>query len=165
MQCLPRSCVCIVIGSSITKSLGNRMHWWKVPTWQLILAAILFVAPGVHASSTPQPCRRVNAVTHFDTATQWAWLFGQDWAKIQRCYGIRMFGYYNVHDCGWFCLRYRQPSSGHVWQVHGVNGRILYCGTILTPSMTGMIIMSLLPQLILAIRQSKTVKPRYSVKI
>ncbi len=69
--------MCIVIGSSITKSLGNRMHWWKVLTWQLILGGtILSVASGVHAFIDPQPY--VNAVTHFDTrnAMGLLWVIG-----------------------------------------------------------------------------------------
>ncbi|NMV21782.1 EamA family transporter, partial [Vibrio parahaemolyticus] len=33
--------MCIVIGSSVTKSLGTKMHWWTVLTWQLILGGVI----------------------------------------------------------------------------------------------------------------------------
>ncbi|GEK10108.1 DMT family transporter [Pseudoalteromonas peptidolytica] len=32
---------CIVIGSAITKSLGGRMPWWTVLTWQLIIGGTM----------------------------------------------------------------------------------------------------------------------------
>jgi len=38
--------MCILCGSNMTKSLGQRMHWWTVLTWQLIIGGALlsFVA-------------------------------------------------------------------------------------------------------------------------
>lgn len=45
---------CIVVGSSITKSLGNLLHWWVILTWQLIIGGtLLAVAAGVHAFISP----------------------------------------------------------------------------------------------------------------
>lgn len=32
---------CIVIGSNITKTLGNKLHWWPVLCWQLIIGGII----------------------------------------------------------------------------------------------------------------------------
>ncbi|MCG9698203.1 EamA family transporter [Shewanella sp. Isolate11] len=34
---------CIIIGSTITKTLGGRIHWWTVLTWQLIIGGALLV--------------------------------------------------------------------------------------------------------------------------
>ncbi|CAE6898538.1 of the drug metabolite transporter (DMT) superfamily [Vibrio sp. B1FLJ16] len=48
--------MCIVIGSSVTKLMGARMHWWTVLTWQLIIGGvILTVVSGVMATLNPEP--------------------------------------------------------------------------------------------------------------
>ncbi|PMK06764.1 DMT family transporter [Vibrio splendidus] len=146
--------MCIVIGSSITKSLGNRMHWWKVLTWQLILGGtILSVASGVHAFIDPQPY--VNAVTHFDTrnAMGLLWVIGLNTALG---YGIYVWLLQRMSVVDFTFGGIANPVAGIV------TGMVLM-GESFTPVqyslMTGMIVMSLLPQLILAVRQTKQVKP------
>lgn len=43
--------VCIVIGSSMTKTLASKIHWWTVLTWQLIIGGgILSIMASLHAS-------------------------------------------------------------------------------------------------------------------
>ncbi len=146
--------MCIVIGSSITKSLGNRMHWWKVLTWQLILGGtILSVASGVHALIDPQPY--VNAVTHFDTRNA----IGLVWVIIlNTALGYGMYV--------WLLQRMSVVDftfGGIANPIAGIVTGMMLMGESFTPLqyslMTGMIVMSLLPQLILAVRQSKQVKP------
>lgn len=45
---------CIVIGSNNTQSLSNRIPWWTVLSWQLILGGILLaIAAAVHATTSP----------------------------------------------------------------------------------------------------------------
>lgn len=146
--------MCIVIGSSITKSLGNRMHWWKVLTWQLILGGtILSVASGVHAFIDPQPY--VNAVTHFDTrnAIGLMWVIGLNTALGYGMY-VWLLQRMSVVDF---------TFGGIANPVAGIVTGMVLMGESFTPVqyslMTGMIVMSLLPQLILAIRPSKTVNP------
>ncbi len=146
--------MCIVIGSSITKSLGNRMHWWKVLTWQLILGGtILSVASGVHAFIDPQPY--VNAVTHFDTrnAMGLMWVIGLNTALGYGMY-VWLLQRMSVVDF---------TFGGIANPVAGIVTGMVLMGESFTPVqyslMTGMIVMSLLPQLILAVRQTKTVKP------
>ncbi|MEZ9299168.1 DMT family transporter [Vibrio splendidus] len=146
--------MCIVIGSSITKSLGNRMHWWKVLTWQLILGGtILSVASGVHAFIDPQPY--VNAVTHFDSrnAMGLMWVIGLNTALGYGMY-VWLLQRMSVVDF---------TFGGIANPVAGIVTGMVLMGESFTPVqyslMTGMIVMSLLPQLILAVRQSKTVKP------
>ncbi|MEZ9447999.1 DMT family transporter [Vibrio splendidus] len=146
--------MCIVIGSSITKSLGNRMHWWKVLTWQLILGGtILFVASGVHAFIDPQPY--VNAVTHFDTrnAMGLLWVIGLNTALGYGMY-VWLLQRMSVVDF---------TFGGIANPVAGIVTGMVLMGESFTPVqyslMTGMIVMSLLPQLILAVRQTKQVKP------
>ncbi|MGF1801979.1 DMT family transporter [Vibrio gigantis] len=146
--------MCIVIGSSITKSLGNRMHWWKVLTWQLILGGtILSVASGVHAFIDPQPY--VNAVTHFDTrnAIGLMWVIGLNTALG---YGMYVWLLQRMSVVDFTFGGIANPVAGIV------TGMVLMGESFTAVQyslMTGMIIMSLLPQLILAIRQSKTVNP------
>ncbi|PTP00303.1 EamA family transporter [Vibrio splendidus] len=146
--------MCIVIGSSITKSLGNRMHWWKVLTWQLILGGtILSVASGVHAFIDPQPY--VNAVTHFDSrnAMGLLWVIGLNTALGYGMY-VWLLQRMSVVDF---------TFGGIANPVAGIVTGMVLMGESFTPIqyslMTGMIVMSLLPQLILAVRQTKQVKP------
>ncbi|MEZ8314002.1 DMT family transporter [Vibrio splendidus] len=146
--------MCIVIGSSITKSLGNRMHWWKVLTWQLILGGtILSVASGVHAFIDPQPY--VNAVTHFDSrnAMGLLWVIGLNTALGYGMY-VWLLQRMSVVDF---------TFGGIANPVAGIVTGMVLMGESFTPGqyslMTGMIVMSLLPQLILAVRQTKQVKP------
>lgn len=41
---------CIIVGSTITKALGGRIHWWTILTWQLLLGGvILSLITAVHA--------------------------------------------------------------------------------------------------------------------
>ncbi|TKE88864.1 EamA family transporter [Vibrio sp. F12] len=146
--------MCIVIGSSITKSLGNRMHWWKVLTWQLILGGtILSVASGVHAFIDPQPY--VNAVTHFDTrnAMGLLWVIGLNTALG---YGMYVWLLQRMSVVDFTFGGIANPVAGIV------TGMVLMGESFTAVQyslMTGMIVMSLLPQLILAVRQSKQVKP------
>ncbi|MDH5911100.1 DMT family transporter [Vibrio splendidus] len=146
--------MCIVIGSSITKSLGNRMHWWKVLTWQLILGGtILSIASGVHAFIDPQPY--VNAVTHFDirNAMGLLWVIGLNTALGYGMY-VWLLQRMSVVDF---------TFGGIANPVAGIVTGMVLMGESFTPVqyslMTGMIVMSLLPQLILAVRQTKQVKP------
>ncbi|MEZ9836443.1 DMT family transporter [Vibrio sp. 10N.261.52.C11] len=146
--------MCIVIGSSITKSLGNRMHWWKVLTWQLILGGtILSVASGVHAFIDPQPY--VNAVTHFDTrnAMGLVWVIGLNTALG---YGMYVWLLQRMSVVDFTFGGIANPVAGIV------TGMVLMGESFTAVQyslMTGMIVMSLLPQLILAVRQFKQVKP------
>lgn len=32
---------CIVVGSNITQTLGNKLHWWSVLCWQLIIGGVI----------------------------------------------------------------------------------------------------------------------------
>ncbi|MDD1828038.1 DMT family transporter [Photobacterium sp. ZSDE20] len=146
--------MCIVIGSSITKSLGNRMHWWKVLTWQLILGGtILSLASGVHAFIDPQPY--VNAVTHFDTrnAMGLVWVIGLNTALG---YGMYVWLLQRMSVVDFTFGGIANPVAGIV------TGMVLMGESFTAVQyslMTGMIVMSLLPQLIIAIRQPKTIKP------
>jgi len=52
---------CIVIGSNLTQSLSNRIHWWTVLTWQLILGgSLLAILAALQA--TVYPAQYSNAI-------------------------------------------------------------------------------------------------------
>ena len=47
--------LCILFGSSITKSLSTRIHWWSVLTWQLIIGgSVLTIASMVNGLLSPE---------------------------------------------------------------------------------------------------------------
>ncbi|MEI6895389.1 MAG: EamA family transporter [Colwellia sp.] len=66
---------CIVIGSHIIKSLGNRMHWWSVLCWQLLIGGTLltFVAV-IHGFISPMQYRFALENFSLLNATGLAWL-------------------------------------------------------------------------------------------
>ena len=55
---------CIVIGGNITKSLGDKLHWWPVLCWQLIIGgALLSVLASIQALLSPTAY--IEAVSSF----------------------------------------------------------------------------------------------------
>lgn len=52
---------CIVIGSNVTKSLSNRIHWWTVLSWQLILGGGLLVILAA-LQATVYPAKYIDAI-------------------------------------------------------------------------------------------------------
>jgi len=55
---------CIVVGSNITKTLGNKLHWWTVLCWQLIIGGtILTIIASLQALSSP--AQYSLALSHF----------------------------------------------------------------------------------------------------
>ncbi|RJX75585.1 EamA family transporter [Vibrio sinensis] len=143
--------MCIIIGSSITKALGNRMHWWTVLTWQLILGGvILTVATTIHAAINFQPY--IDVLTGFDSKN----LFGLLWIiGLNTALGYGMYV--------WLLQRMSVVDftfGGIANPIAGITSGLILLGESFTPFqhslMAGMIILSLLPQAIMAIRQQKT---------
>ncbi|GGQ31892.1 DMT family transporter [Shewanella litoralis] len=57
---------CIIVGSTITKALGSRIHWWTILTWQLIIGGVLLtLVSGVQAMITPEP--------YFNVISEFSW--------------------------------------------------------------------------------------------
>ncbi|WP_394250001.1 DMT family transporter [Vibrio profundi] len=142
--------MCIIIGSSITKSLGNRMHWWTVLTWQLILGgAILSIASIVHAIADPQ--QYANAINNFSTRNFLGllWVIGLNTALGYGMY-VWLLQRMSVVDF---------TFGGIANPVAGIVTGMVLMGESFTATqysfMVGMIVMSLLPQIILSIRQAK----------
>ena len=52
--------VCVIYGSSMTKSLGARIHWWSILTWQLIIGGIILtIASFIDALIAPESYQQV----------------------------------------------------------------------------------------------------------
>lgn len=143
--------MCIIIGSSITKALGNRMHWWTVLTWQLILGGvILTVATTIHAAINSQ--LYIDVLTGFDSKN----LFGLLWIiGLNTALGYGMYV--------WLLQRMSVVDftfGGIANPIAGITSGLILLGESFTPFqyslMAGMIILSLLPQAVMAIRQQKT---------
>lgn len=143
--------MCIIIGSSITKALGNRMHWWTVLTWQLILGGvILTVATTIHAAINFQ--LYIDVLTGFDSKN----LFGLLWIiGLNTALGYGMYV--------WLLQRMSVVDftfGGIANPIAGITSGLILLGESFTPFqyslMAGMIILSLLPQAVMAIRQQKT---------
>ncbi|NOH60553.1 DMT family transporter [Vibrio sp. RE88] len=142
--------MCIVAGSSLTKSLGNRMHWWTVLTWQLILGgAILSVAAGFQA--VVDPAQYSNALGNFSLRNGLGllWVVG-----LNTALGYGMYV--------WLLQRMTVVDftfGGIANPIAGILTGLVLLGESFSPFqyslMIGMIVMSLLPQAILALRQNK----------
>ena len=141
---------CIIIGSSITKSLGNRMHWWTVLTWQLIMGGvILSVVTMIHALIDPQPY--VHSLTNFDSRN----LLGLLWVIcLNTALGYGMYV--------WLLQRMSVVDftfGGIANPIAGITAGMVLLGESFTVTqyslMFGMIVMSLLPQVITSIKQTR----------
>ncbi|EKY4196992.1 EamA family transporter [Vibrio harveyi] len=144
--------MCIVIGSSVTKSLGSRMHWWTVLTWQLILGGVvLSIAAGVLASINPEPY--VQAVQNITLRN----LSGLLWVIIlNTALGYGMYV--------WLLQRMSVVDftfGGIANPVAGIVSGLVLMGESFTPIqyslMIGMITMSLVPQLVLSFKEKRNV--------
>ncbi|MFZ3515035.1 DMT family transporter [Vibrio harveyi] len=144
--------MCIVIGSSVTKSLGSRMHWWTVLTWQLILGGVvLSIAAGVLASINPEPY--VQAVENITLRN----LSGLLWVIIlNTALGYGMYV--------WLLQRMSVVDftfGGIANPVAGIVSGLVLMGESFTPIqyslMIGMITMSLVPQLVLSFKEKRNV--------
>ncbi|MGR5239084.1 DMT family transporter [Vibrio alfacsensis] len=140
--------MCIVIGSSVTKSLGTRIHWWTVLTWQLILGGIILsIAASVLATINPEPY--VHAVQN----TSMANVLGLLWVIIlNTALGYGMYV--------WLLQRMSVVDftfGGIANPIAGIVSGLLLVGESFTPLqyglMVGMIVMSLVPQSVMSIKQ------------
>ncbi len=142
----------IVIGSSVTKSLGARMHWWTVLTWQLILGGIILsIAAAIFASFNPEPY--VNALQNASLRN----VGGLLWVIVlNTALGYGMYV--------WLLQRMSVVDftfGGIANPVAGIVSGLVLMGESFTPVqyslMLGMILMSLVPQLVMSFKQKRSV--------
>ncbi len=144
--------MCIVIGSSVTKSLGTRMHWWTVLTWQLILGGIILsIAAAIFASVNPEPY--VNALQNASLRN----VGGLLWVIVlSTALGHGMYV--------WLLQRMSVVDftfGGIANPVAGIVSGLVLMGESFTPVqyslMLGMILMSLVPQLVMSFKQKRSI--------
>lgn len=142
--------LCIIFGSTLTKSLGGRIHWWSVLTWQLIIGGLaLSAAALVHAAIEPHAY--LTALHHFSLTNA----FGIVWIVLANT--VLGYGLYV-----WLLQRMSVVDftfGGIANPVAGIVGGGLLLGEFYQwqqyALMAGMIIMSLLPQVIALLRQRR----------
>lgn len=141
---------CIIIGSNLTKVLGGKTHWWCILTWQLIIGGLaLAVAAGLHYLHNPGPY--LSAVHGFG----WKNGAGLLWNALLNTalgYGLYVWLLQRMSVVDFTFGGIANPIAGIV------------CGGVLLGEsfspfqyslMGGMILMSLLPQVIFVLRNRK----------
>lgn len=141
---------CIVIGSSVTKSLGSRMHWWTVLTWQLIIGGVvLSIAAGVLAGRNPEPYIHAVQNTSLRNVCGLLWVI-----LLNTALGYGMYV--------WLLQRMSVVDftfGGIANPIAGIVSGLILLGESYTPIqyslMIGMIVMSLIPQLVMSFKQKR----------
>ncbi|WP_104024517.1 DMT family transporter [Vibrio hyugaensis] len=141
---------CIVIGSSVTKSLGSRMHWWTVLTWQLIIGGVvLSIAAGVLAGLNPEPYIHAVQNTSLRNVCGLLWVI-----LLNTALGYGMYV--------WLLQRMSVVDftfGGIANPIAGIVSGLILLGESYTPIqyslMIGMIVMSLIPQLVMSFKQKR----------
>lgn len=144
--------MCIVIGSSVTKSLGTRMHWWTVLTWQLILGGIILsIAAAIFASFNPEPYVSALQNTSLRNVGGLLWVI-----VLNTALGYGMYV--------WLLQRMSVVDftfGGIANPVAGIVSGLVLMGESFTPVqyslMLGMILMSLVPQLVMSFKQKRSI--------
>ncbi|MCG6217750.1 DMT family transporter [Vibrio furnissii] len=144
--------LCIIFGSTLTKSLGGKTHWWSVLSWQLIIGGVaLAIATLIHAYFAPQAY--LNALTHFSLRNG----FGIAWIVLLNTalgYGLYVWLLQRMSVVDFTFAGVANPVAGIV------------CGSVLLNEvfradqyalMAGMIVMSLLPQVVSLLRRRRKV--------
>ncbi|EKO3554930.1 DMT family transporter [Vibrio fluvialis] len=145
--------LCIIFGSTLTKSLGGKIHWWTVLSWQLIIGGVaLSLAALVHAFFSPQVY--METLTHISTRN----ILGLLWIVLLNTalgYGLYVWLLQRMSVVDFTFGGIANPVAGIV-----CGGLLL--NEIYRPDqyalMGGMIVMSLLPQVVALIRQRHTMR-------
>ena len=144
---------CIIVGSTITKELGSRIHWWTVLTWQLIIGgSILLVIALGQALYAPE--KYIHLATEFSLMNS----FGIGWIVILNTvlgYGLYVWLLQRMSVVDFTFGSIANPIAG-------ILSGMLLVGESYTPAqyilMASMILASVSPALIQMLRQ-KLAKP------
>ncbi|WP_299805654.1 EamA family transporter [uncultured Shewanella sp.] len=144
---------CIIIGSTITKALGTRIHWWTVLTWQLIIGGgILLIISGCQALISPD--KYLHLAAEFTLLNG----FGLSWIVLLNTvlgYGLYVWLLQRMSVVDFTFGSIANPIAGII-------SGMLLVGESYSPHqyalMAGMILASISPALIQMLRQ-KIAKP------
>lgn len=133
--------ICIIIGSTITKTLGLRIPWWTVLTWQLVIGgSILSVAAAGQALIQPELYQAIlsNIDVHNILGLGWVILLNTAFAYAMYVWLLQR-------------MTVVEFTFGSITNpVAGILSGMLLLGESFTPlqysMMLGMITMSLMPQ-------------------
>lgn len=142
---------CIIYGSSLTKTLGGKIDWWTVLTWQLIIGGVaLTLVTLVHASVHPQPY--IDAIQSFSITN----LGGLVWITL-----LNTAFSYSLYV--WLLQRMSIVDFAFGGIANPIAG--IVCGGLLMNElyslhqyslMGGMIIVSLLPQIVVLLKKRQS---------
>ncbi|WP_019612745.1 DMT family transporter [Psychromonas ossibalaenae] len=140
--------LCIVSGSSMTKSLGSRIHWWSVLTWQLIIGGvILTAAAAVHALVAPADYLQAAEQFQLSNGLGLTWIIILNTALGYALY-VWLLQRMSVVDF---------TFGGIANPVAGISAGMLLLGESYSPVqyllMSAMILTSLMPQIIELIKR------------
>lgn len=149
--------MCIVVGSSITKSLGSKMDWWSVLTWQLLIGGVILALASIFQ--------------FFVDATSYLSVY-KSFSNRNALGLLWVIGFNTALGYGMYVWLLQKMSvvdftfGGIANPIAGILSGMILIGDVFSPYqyalMICMIITSLLPQVIIALRQ---VKSPSSVKI
>ncbi|MDA0148166.1 DMT family transporter [Vibrio sp. LaRot3] len=145
--------VSIVIGSDVTKSLAKQMHWWQVLVWQLIMGGLVLTIAATF-DGVLHPENYVSALSNLNALN----LAGLAWVILLNTalgYGLYVWVLQRMTVVEFTFGGIANPIAGIVF------GLVLI-GDSYSPSqyllMLGMIVMSLMPQIVSGIKKSKEKK-------
>jgi len=135
--------VCILCGSNMTKSLGQRMHWWTVLTWQLIMGGlILTVAAMINGFISPE--KYIQVITQFQSSNA----IGLSWIIIPNtafAYGLYVWLLQKMSVVDFTFAGIANPIAGITTGMFLLNEAFSETQYLL---MGSMILTSLMPQII-----------------
>lgn len=145
---------CIIVGSTITKALGGRIHWWTILTWQLLLGGvILSLITAVHAFMAPHSYALALSQLTSNNVLGLVWI-----VLLNTVLGYSMYV--------WLLQRMSVVDftfGGIANPIAGIVAGMFLLGERFSPYqyllMLGMIVASLMPQIIYLVRSRLKGKP------
>ncbi|MCL1068634.1 EamA family transporter [Shewanella olleyana] len=141
---------CIIVGSTIVKGLGGKIHWWEVLTWQLIIGGLMLaIASMVQMVMTPEPYQVV--IEQFSQKN----LVGLVWIIVLNTavgYGLYVWLLQKMSVVDFTFGSIANPIAGILSGMILVGENFTWFQYCL---MFGMILMSLMPQLVALVRRKQ----------
>ncbi len=151
--------ICIILGSTITKTLGLRIPWWTVLTWQLVIGgSILSIAAVGHALVQPELYQAALNNIELPNIAGLCWVI-----LLNTAFAYAMYV--------WLLQRMTvvEFTFGSITNpIAGILSGMILLGESFTPlqyaMMLGMITMSLMPQIIYIILNRRVKRSQPSAR-